>query len=720
MANESIQAEADEVGHNYPHGDFTEICTQVLSRLAFRLSIPLDRAPVEGVIASAGEARRHIIDHLIEASGQLGIILKSADDIDSAGVFELVREGFPVVALESTDRAIVWEQINGNQIETSFITDTVKYGKQSQADIREVLHGSGDVTLLVGKRELACHNMSSSKGEVQGDDVGHDDHKDHLKPQRRLFALLRLDIRDIVTIAVFAFGAGILTLATPLTIESLVNVVSWGTYLQPLFVLGLLLFGCLGIAGILRILQSVVVEMIQRRQFVRIIGDLSHRFARANRKALAGIYPREFANRLFDIMTIQKASAVLLLDGINILLTTILGLLLLAFYHPYLLGFDLILVISMVTITYVLGRGGVRTAIEESATKYKVAHWLQDVIASPSTFKINGGSKFAIARANRLTTEYLRARASQFRVVIRQVIFAIGLQVIASTALLGLGGWLVIQEQLTLGQLVASELVVTVVVGAFAKAGKSLEKFYDLLAGIDKVGYLLDIKVDPKLSPVQLPDGPADLNWDSLDIMAGGNLCHVPNQKIEAGSTVALWGDDFETASNVARAIAGLIRPEHGLCEIGGFEAFHVSTVGDGGNVGYSGEPEIIHATIAENVSLGRNGIGESKLNQTLRELGLWKRIANLPQQTSTMLQTGGYPLSRRESTILTLARATVAQPKVLVIDGALDDLDIQTLKQVWSYLTDRNRGWTLIVATSRDDIRKWCNQVIEIGSNNT
>ncbi len=176
-------------------------------------------------------------------------------------------------------------------------------------------------------------------------------------------------------------------------------------------------------------------------------------------------------------MTIQKAAAVLLMDGLSIVLTTTIGLLLLAFYHPFLMGFAIVLVISMISITWVLGRGGVRTAIDESIVKYRIAHWMQDILAAPSAFKINGGENLAIERSNRLLTEYLEMRSYQFRVLIRQISFAIGLQVIASTALLGLGGYLVITRQLTLGQLVASELVVAVVVGAFAKLGKSLEKY---------------------------------------------------------------------------------------------------------------------------------------------------------------------------------------------------------------------------------------------------
>ena len=87
----------------------------------------------------------------------------------------------------------------------------------------------------------------------------------------------------------------------------------------------------------------------------------------------------------------------------SIVLTTMIGLILLAFYHPFLLGFDIVMVIAMISIIWVLGRGGIQTAIEESITKYRVAHWLQDVLSLPSVFKTGGGEALAIARSNQLT-----------------------------------------------------------------------------------------------------------------------------------------------------------------------------------------------------------------------------------------------------------------------------------------------------------------------------
>ena len=457
---------------------------KIVGRLASRLQLQSPLRPISDMAQDPLETDP--FQWLISVARLTGIFLDKADLHNVEDIFAYVGEGNPVVLFCGSRGTFVLERLSGRSIEATQISEHSLSVLISRWKLRRILKRSKHRHTFISKKQLECDSLSSAT--VHGDVQHH-----HSTPLRRFLALLNLDRRDINLVFLFALVAGILALATPLAVESLVNVVSWGTYMQPLVVLGGMLLVCLGIAAILRILQTVVVETIQCRQFARIVSDLAHRFPRANQKALEGQFPRELANRVFDIMTIQKATAVLLLDGVNILLTTALGMILLAFYHPFLLGFDIVLLISMVSLTWLLGRGGVRTAIAESVAKYQVAHWLQDVLASPAAFKVNGGEALAIHHADQLTARYLTARMNQFRVVLRQIAFAISLQVIALTAVLTLGGWLVIDGQLTLGQLVASELVVTTVVGAFSKAGKSLEKFYDLMAGIDKVGHLLDI-----------------------------------------------------------------------------------------------------------------------------------------------------------------------------------------------------------------------------------
>jgi putative ABC transport system ATP-binding protein len=390
-------------------------------------------------------------------------------------------------------------------------------------------------------------------------------------------------------------------------------------------------------------------------------------------------------------------------------------LVLLAFYHPFLLGFDIVLVISMISITWILGRGGIRTAIDESITKYRVAHWLQDVLSSPTVFKTGGGEALAIARGNQLTAQYINARKRQFRVVIRQVAFAISLQAVASTALLALGGWLVIDGELTLGQLVASELVVTVVVGAFAKAGKTLEKFYDLMAGVDKVGHLIDIPADPRQVLDPLPDGPVQVRWGELRFDRAASQSRVASATIEAGSRAAIIGDDLDGCSDLARTIAGLYDPAQGHAQVGDFESTLAAIEGSSRLIGYAGDRDIFAGTLRENVDLGRTGLGRRRVREVLAQVGLADVVLRLSEGPETLLQTGGYPLSRSQVTQLVIARAMAAKPKLLIIDQLLDSLSEDVRETIWQAIAADDVPWTLVVVTNRQDVARRCDSQIAV-----
>ena len=637
---------------------------------------------------------------------QLGVYTKQLESLTAVQALDIVREGHVIVVPHKNGDYTILERQLGKNIEITTVDGTQSHRTVRQSAVEQLLADS-EAGVFMAQRELACESLSVHD---------EDGHHEHPTPFRRFLGLLSFESSDIWTVILFALVSGVLALATPLAVESLVNVVSWGTYVQPLAVLALILLGSLGLAGILKILQTVVVEIIQRRQFVRIVGDLAHRFPRAKQSYLKNHYPRELANRVFDIMTIQKATAVLLLDGVSIVLTTCIGLLLLAFYHPFLLGFNIVLLMAMISITWLLGRGGVKTSIDESIAKYRIVHWLQDVISFPSAFKINGGEDLAIERANSLAAEYLSAREGQFRVVIRQVTFAIGLQVLASTALLGLGGWLVIVRQLTLGQLVASELVVTVVVGAFAKAGKALEKFYDLMAGIDKVGHLLDIPVDRRRGQISLDDEPASLEWTDLQLEDGSNRCHVAAGEITPGLALAVVGENLVGKSMFADALSGLVDPPSGVVTIAEMDATQAAIAGRGRLVALANAVEVFHASVAENVELGRPGIGQDRVREVLKAVGLWDDIHELTHGMETKLKTDGFPLSRHQSMRLMVARALAARPRMIVIDGLLDMLPSSELEAVWSAINDVCRPCTMVVVTNNETLAGLCDKSVEIG----
>ena len=692
-----------------------ETLFRVLTHIGLAIGVPIQRSDLQASGEHADTQPGDPLARLLASAKHAELILSETKFSTVQELFGFVQERYPILIWHHDGRFEVLETTAGRRIQGSEVLDlpqtpiTTKSRTYSKSQLRQWLRSDPPPRCFACRKALPCVSISSARSTRDyfvSDSHAHDH---HLSPFRRFLGLLHLDRRDIITVVLFAFVAGILALATPLAVESLVNVVSWGTYVQPLIVLGLMLLTCLGIAGVLKVLQAIGVELIQRRQFVRIVSDLAHRFPRANQASLIGEFPRELANRVFDIMTIQKATAVLLLDGVTIVLTTVLGLFLLAFYHPFLLGFDIVLVISMISITWLLGRGGIDTSIDESITKYRVAHWLQDVIASPSIFKLGGGETLAVQRANQLTAQYIAARQLQFRVVLRQIVFAISLQVIASTVLLALGGWLVIDGQLTLGQLVASELVVTVVVGAFAKAGKSIEKFYDLMAGIDKVGHLIDIPADAKQEPAVLPHGPAEIQWSDLILDGGLSKSKVPAATIAAGSRVAIVGDDVNGRSLLARAVAGLTSPVEGTAQVAGHDPVHAAATGEGRFLGYAGANDLFHGSLRENLDLARSGMTAHRLREALDHVGLLDLVLQMPDGLQSRLQTHGYPLSDIQSRQLVLARAILMKPKLLVVDGLLDDLASEDRRAIWQKIAAEDAPWTLVVTTNRQDVAELC-----------
>ncbi len=692
-----------------------ETLFRVLTHIGLAIGVPIQRSDVQASGDHADTQPGDPLARLLASAKHAELILSETKFSTPQELFGFVQEHFPILIVHSDGRFDVLETVSGSTIQGCEVSDlpatpvSTRSRGYSKSQLRKWLQSDTPPRCFACRKELPCVSISAARTARDSFTSDLHPHDHHPTPLRRFLGLLYLDRRDIFTVGLFAFIAGVLALATPLAVESLVNVVSWGTYLQPLIVLGVMLLTCLGIAGVLKVLQAIAVELIQRRQFVRIVSDLAHRFPRVNQTSLVGEFPRELANRVFDIMTIQKATAVLLMDGVTIVLTTVLGLFLLAFYHPFLLGFDIVLVISMISITWILGRGGIETSIDESKTKYRVAHWLQDVIASPSVFKLGGGETLAVQRANQLTAQYVAARQLQFRVVIRQVVFAISLHAIASTVLLALGGWLVIDGQLTLGQLVASELVVTVVVGAFAKAGKSIEKFYDLMAGIDKVGHLIDLPVDVRQEPAVLPSGPAEIQWSDLVLDGGLSKSKVPAATIDAGSRVAIVGDDTNGRSLLARALAGITTPIEGTAQVAGHDPVHAAATGEGRFLAYAGANDLFHGTLRENLDLARSGMTAHRLRDALKSVGLLDLVLQMPNGLQSRLQTHGYPLSDIESRQLVLARAILMQPKLLIVDGLLDDLSSEDRQTIWQTLAADNAPWTLVVTTNRQDVAELC-----------
>lgn len=254
-------------------------------------------------------------------------------------------------------------------------------------------------------------------------------------PFERLKLLINIEHHDIKTLLAYGIGIGLMSLATPVAVQALVNTISFGALLQPLIVLTLILFVLVGFSNFLVGLQFYVIDMLQRRLFVRLFGEAAFNLQQASYSLRDKQHLPELANRFLEVVTLQKTTAVLLMETLGYMLQTIIGMVLLAFYHPLLLVFDLFLIAAIVFIIFVFGKNGIKTAIDQSKAKYDALAWLENLAANPMLGKTEQGQAFLSQQTNAIALNYLDASAKYFRILLRQNTGALILHTLANTLL---------------------------------------------------------------------------------------------------------------------------------------------------------------------------------------------------------------------------------------------------------------------------------------------
>ncbi len=693
----------------------------VIEVFASAARVTYDRIQAGRVLGAAerampGEGPQVWSQRLVEAGESLNLRVRSLD-CTLMEALSIVRQGIPVafcgIGLQGEVRWTVLTDVKGRKIRLKTLDAEMTEVWVSRRSLQRSLHLESRNTVarwVIGQAALACQPPLPPLGSEHVP----------LTPFARLLALLRPEKHDIWVVVVFSLGVGVLALATPVAVEALVNTVAFGRYLQPVVILALLLFTFLAFAAAMRGLMTYVVEILQRRLFIRIVEDLAYRLPRTQQHELDEVHGPELVNRFFDVVTVQKAAASLLLDGVSIVLQTLIGMAVLAFYHPFLLGFDVVLLALILLIIFGLGRGALTSSIKESKIKYKVAAWLQEIVRHPTAFKLHAGPQFALERADQLAVDWLDARRHHFRIVIRQILFAFGLQAVAATALLGLGGWLVIKGELTLGQLVAAELIVTIIVGSFAKLGKHMESVYDLLASVDKLGSLFDLSIEPHDKLFHLRhDIPAAIDIREVSFWFGKRpVLQDVSLALAPGEAVALVGGPGSGKSTLVDLLCGLRAATSGHLELDGIDYRELRPDSLREHISVARSFDVFHGTIDENVHLNRTHISALDVRDALETMGLLDELLKLPDGLNTYLQTHGSPLSASQVARLMVARAIVGRPRLLIIDGLLDGLSDELLGGVLARLQAAGRPWTLLIVTGRRVVVESCDRSISIGPN--
>ncbi|MFN3999400.1 peptidase domain-containing ABC transporter [Algoriphagus sp.] len=542
-----------------------------------------------------------------------------------------------------------------------------------------------------------------------------------ITPLKRFFGLLREEKSQIYAIYFYAILNGFITLSLPLGIQAILNFILGGRISTSWVILVVIVSVGVAFSGFLQISQLQIMEKLQQRIFSKAGLSIAYRLPKIKTEIMHGQYGPEIVNRFFDTVNLQKGLSKILIDFSTALLQVVFGLLLLSIYHPSFILFGAILIGILSLIFYFSGPRGMDTALKESVAKYQTAYWLEEVGRTLNSFKLVGSTRLPILRVDKLLQRYVDFRNKHFSVLIFQYKMMVIFKVLIVTSLLVAGSLLLINDQISIGQFVAAEVIIILVVNSVEKLILSLETVYDTLVAVEKLGQVMDLELEHH-SPSEkiVAAHPEGLKLSMKDVVFHPQDAEEPILKgvtltVQPGKKIVVTGRSGSGKSALMALFSGLYEEFEGTVLVNDLSLEYINLEKYRGMVGDFLElQEIFHGSIRENILMGRD-FDQSHLEYILNLVGLKDYLYKLPQGLDAILQPGGKGLSKSLAQKILLSRGFVGKPKALIMENVLVDLDKKVLDDIVDYLFKGN--WTLLMVSYDDEILKRADEVILMAS---
>jgi len=540
-----------------------------------------------------------------------------------------------------------------------------------------------------------------------------------LSPWDRFFNLLKLERKDIFQIFYYALFSGIVALSLPLGIQAIINLIQGAEISSSWIVLIVLVTLGAVFNGLLQLMQLRIIETMQQRIFTRSSFELTYRFPKMAMEELRNYYPPELANRFFDNLTIQKGLTKILIDVPAALLQVIFALLLLSFYHPLFIAYGLVLLGGVYIVFKYSIQKGVSTSLEESKYKYKVAHWIQEVARSVVSFKLSGKTNLALHKNDLLVDKYLNAREKHFGVIKSQYIKMIVFKALITAGLLSIGGLLVLGQQMNIGQFVAAEIIILLVIASIEKLIIGLETLYDMLTSIEKLGQVVDKPLESRTGEIVDLKERLKIELDHLSYSVPNRekpILSDINLRIEKKNILLIHGESGSGKSTLLRILAGLIKPTKGSLFVNQLNSQGILINHYRAQLGLSLSEEYpFEGSLRENLTFNDRSITDDQIYKVMEKVGLLDFLTELPHGLNTEINPEGRQISYTNSKKIILARAILKSPQLLILEDALDQFSQSETKEIIDYLTNPQHPWSLVVVSSNDYWKNFATQVIKL-----
>ncbi|MGQ9864535.1 MAG: ATP-binding cassette domain-containing protein [Bacteroidia bacterium] len=535
-------------------------------------------------------------------------------------------------------------------------------------------------------------------------------------PFKRLFKFLIAEKKLLPPIYTYALVSGSIEISLPLAIQGIFSYLQTLQAPTGLYSLFLLSAGVLLLGIFFRLGQIFLLEILQRRIFAQTAMAFAHAIPRWDYSILHKSYPPELVNRFFDVISLQKYLAKLLLDLPTALLSLLLGFFLIGIYLPSAIILILLLTLLAITGLTITFPATYKYKYAASSEKYNLVAWLEETAKNLLTFKLAGSPSLVLHRTADANNTYLYERSHYFRRVLNQQGILLGYKFLLTIGILIESALGVTQKEITLGQFVATELVLFILLGAIDKITTNLETFYSALVSMEKISQALQTPQERNIGRYLLIEEGLSLRIENLSyrapesqkpILSGIHLTLRPGEKM------SLVGHSGSGKTTLLHLLYGLIDNYEGKIFYQDIELRQIHKnylrhlIGD-----VIAREELFQGTIWENLTLLNPQRPSAEVIALCKHLFLHEDIQNLPQGYSTYLAGDTMPLPRAIAQKILLARALIGNPHMLFIDDLMLNLSPTERIPIYEWLLDPSRTWTTLIITRDPGVLALCDKV--------
>ncbi len=517
--------------------------------------------------------------------------------------------------------------------------------------------------------------------------------------------LLRLERRLLALVVSYSLAIGLFALIVPLTVQELTNTFAFA--IQPVTIVTLagVMIAALLFVGAFRSLQYYAVEVLERRLFARVAIGMAQQIPHLQ---VLGFKPR-YANHFIETVFMQRALSVLLVDLINVVVGGAVGMTILVFYHPYFLLYNALLLAGF-GIVFLLSHGGLKATIEMSHAKYDTLHWMQEISYNLLHFKATDSRAILMQRTDELVGKYVERRQTRFGILIRQYLGSVGWQAIAHGGLIATAAWLLSIGQLTLGQLVAAEVVVSGLLASFDEVVKRMGHIFYFMTGLSELDFVLSLPKDQESSGLSVPL--PDPTVHGIRLTCKDLTVHHPgvpaiferfNVEVTPGEKIGIYASSTVAKTALARVLGGLEAPTNGLIRYNGVDLRHIDMSAINRCRGFMIDSQLtlFEGTIEDNIVLGRSYVPYSDVRWALRFAELEEDVDALPQGLKTHIRAPGKIFAPTHIMRILLARAVLARPQIMIFDGTLHNLQPVLRETLLRRLCSKDEPWSVIFVSN-------------------